>query len=106
MLALPRHDVWTGREATYEKVVAWKDASLVHLSCHGFADLERAVMSHLRLADDVLLMNDIVYGLPPLADGAMAILNGCQTGLRDLRAVDEALGLMSAFLLRGASLVL
>ena len=42
----------------------------------------RAVVSHLRLADDLLLMHDIVHGLPPLADGALAILNGCQTGVR------------------------
>jgi CHAT domain-containing protein len=34
------------------------------------------------------------------------VLNGCQTGVRDWRAVDEGMGLMSAFLVRGAALIL
>ena len=47
-----------------------------------------------------------MYRCPPVGEGAVAVLNGCETAVRDLRAADEAMGLMSAFLLRGASLVL
>jgi CHAT domain-containing protein len=58
------------------------------------------------MADDLLLAHDVVYRRPPLRDGALVVLNGCQTGVPDIRAVNESLGLMTAFLVRGASSVL
>ena len=105
-LSIPKHMSWIGADATIEKIKAWQQIPLMHFSCHGFGDMKFAALSHLRLADDLLLTHDVIYRQPPLVDGALAILNGCQTGVRDWRAVDEGLGLMSAFLLRGASLVL
>src|SRR5207247_2609648 len=55
---------------------------------------------------DLLLAHDVTHRRPPLRDKSLVILNGCQTSVRDVRAHDEGLGLMTAFLLRGASLVL
>src|SRR5207302_10600372 len=72
---------------------------------HGSGHAAFAPLSHLRLADDLLLAHDVLYRLPPLRPGALVVLNGCETGFRDLRAVDESMGLMTAFLLRGAGLV-
>jgi CHAT domain-containing protein len=97
---------YTGHQAIFERTAGWSDAGLLHFGCHGFGDPSFAPRSHLRLADDLLLAHDVVYRRPPLRDGALVILNGCQTAVRDWRAVDEGMGLMSAFLLRGASLVL
>jgi CHAT domain-containing protein/tetratricopeptide (TPR) repeat protein len=96
----------TGPEAVFAATNDWGDADLVHFTCHGLGDEGFAPLSHLRLADDLLLAHDVMYRRDPLRDGALVVLNGCQTGVRDRRALDEGLGLMTAFLLRGASLVL
>src|SRR5204863_8946019 len=102
----PCGQVHIGKEAAWGRVPEWSDAALVHFSCHGSGYAHFAPLSHLRLADDLLLAHDVLYRLPPLKRGAVVILNGCETGSRDTRAVDEGMGLMSAFLLRGASLVM
>jgi CHAT domain-containing protein len=95
-----------GPEATFARTDGWTGAGLVHFGCHGLGDDSFALRSHLRLSDDLLLAADVLHDRPPLQQGALVILNGCQTGMRDWRAVDEGMGLMTAFLLRGASLVL
>jgi len=94
------------KEATFAATGGWDDADLVHFTCHGVGDENFAPLSHLRLADDLLLAHDVIYRRKPLREGALVVLNGCQTGVRDARAVEEGMGLMTAFLLRGASLVL
>jgi CHAT domain-containing protein/tetratricopeptide (TPR) repeat protein len=95
-----------GRNATPETTRTWTNAALLHFSCHGMGYPSFAPLSHLRLADDLLLAHDVVYRRPPLREGALVVLNGCQTAVRDDRAFNESMGLMTAFLLRGASLVL
>lgn len=95
-----------GEEATMLRTETWEGTSLLHFTCHGLGDPQFAPLSRLLLRDDCLLAHDVVYRHPPLAEGALVVLNGCQTAVRDWRAVDEGLGLMTAFLLRGASLVL
>jgi CHAT domain-containing protein len=105
-LAGPAEWFHVGPDATFAKTAAWEEAGLIHFTCHGASSPRCALLSHLRLADDLLLAHDVLYGRPSLSDGSLVILNGCETGVRDWRAVDEGMGLMSAFLLRGASLVL
>jgi CHAT domain-containing protein len=95
-----------GPHATLARTENWGDASLLHFSCHGLGHPSFAPLSHLRLADDLLLAHDVVYRRPALRDGSVVVLNGCQTAVRDERAFNESMGLMTAFLLRGASLVL
>lgn len=95
-----------GREATWGCSSRWGDAAVIHYSGHGVGDGRYAPLSHLRLADDLLLAHDVVHRRPPLREGAMVVLNGCQTAVRDARAYNEGMGLMTAFLLRGASFVL
>ncbi len=96
----------SGAEATYAAIASWGNANLLHFACHGTGVGTFAPFSHLRLADDLLLAHDIVYRCQPLRPGALVILNGCETAIPDWRAIDEGLGLMNAFLLRGASAVL
>jgi CHAT domain-containing protein/tetratricopeptide (TPR) repeat protein len=101
----PDMQVHIGKAATWREAMPWNDAALVHFSCHGSGHPDFSPLAHLRLADDLLLAHDVLYRLPPLRPGAVVVLNGCETGFRDLRAVDESMGLMTAFLLRGAGLV-
>src|SRR5262249_43987409 len=96
----------SGPQATYQATDDWGGASLLHFGCHGRSDPWFAPLSHLCLAADLLLAHDVVYRRPPLGEGALVVLNGCQTAVPDLRALDEGLALMNAFLVRGAGLVL
>jgi CHAT domain-containing protein len=98
--------VYRGSAASLTRAAEWGKAALVHFSCHGQSSQEYAPLSHLRLSDDLLLAHDVMRRFPPLADGSVVLLNGCETGARDQRADDEGMGLMSAFLLRRASLIL
>ncbi|HEY1189101.1 MAG TPA: CHAT domain-containing tetratricopeptide repeat protein, partial [Gemmata sp.] len=84
----------------------WAGADFLHFGCHGTGDPAFAGASRLFLAGDCLLAHDVIYRRPALAPGCTVVLNGCQTGVKDRRAVDEGLGLMTAFLLRGAGIVL
>ncbi len=94
-----------GEQATFASTSHWGCAGLVHFSCHGLGVPQFAPLSHLRLADDLLLAHDVVHRRPALRDGALVVLGGCQTAVRDARAFNESMGLMTAFLLRGAGLV-
>jgi hypothetical protein len=93
-------------DATFARTAEWSGATLIHFGCHGVGDESFAPLSHLRLADDLLLAQDVVCRRPPLRPGAVVVLNGCQTAVRDARSLDESMGLKTAFLLRGASFVL
>jgi len=84
----------------------WQDDSIVHFSCHGSGQHGFAPLSSLRLSDDMLFAHDVAYRRPPLRQGSLVVLNGCQTSVRDWRAAEEGLGLHSAFLSRGAALTL
>jgi CHAT domain-containing protein len=97
---------FTGPEASYQATDHWSSAGLLHFTCHGYGHAKFGPMSRLQLADESLLVHDVIYRREPLREGALVLLNGCQTSLRDRRASDEGVGLMSAFLARGASLVM
>ena len=94
-----------GPDATDTAADGWGQCGTVHFSCHGAADERFAPFSRLYLRDEVLMAHDVAFRRPPLRTGALVLLNGCETGVKDWRAVDEGMGLMSAFLLRGAGLV-
>lgn len=83
----------------------WAGTTVAHFSCHGSRG-ERAFLSRLHLRDRALLAHDVLYRLDPLPQGSSVILNACETGGKDLRAMDEAMGLTLAFLQSGASEVL
>lgn len=95
-----------GADASVLKTREWGLASVLHFSCHGTGDSANAAISRLYLADDVLLAHDVLYRRPRLADGSLVILNGCETGRSDYRSLEDVMGLMTTFLLRGAALVL
>jgi CHAT domain-containing protein len=84
----------------------WSNSDIVHFSCHGSAEPRFSPVSHLRIAGDVLMAHDVLYECGPMKDGAIVVLNGCQTYVKDRRSVDEGMGLATAFLARGAGMVL
>jgi len=94
-----------GGEATCEAVVAAaRNASVIHLACHGHFSPERPLGSGLKLADRWLTVRD-VYRLRLEAD--LVALSGCETGRSVVASGDELVGLVRGFLAAGAaSLVL
>jgi CHAT domain-containing protein len=104
-LGVPEERCFLGATGTLAATDRWTDCGVVHFSCHGHGDERFAPLSHLRLADDLLLAHDVLHRKPELKSGAVVVLNGCQTSVPDWRAVNEGMGLMTAFLLRGAGVV-
>ncbi len=105
-LRFPEHEIYAGPDATIDKLQQWELFPIVHFSCHGVGNEFYAPLSRLHLCGEPLLAHEVRYRQPPLPNGALVILNGCETAVRDVRAVNESSGLMSSFLARGAGLVL
>lgn len=105
LLGVPPERCFFGPAATRAATAHWGECGLVHYTGHGVGDERFGSLSHLRLADDLLLAHDVLYRAPELRRGAVVILNGCETAVPDWRAVNESMGLMSAFLNRGAASV-
>src|SRR5262249_9804954 len=95
-----------GPDANLASTLDWGDAAVVHLSGHASGHAGFAPLAHFRLNADLLLAHDVMHRSPPPRGGSRALLAACGTGARDFRARDECMGLMTAFLLRGAGLVL
>lgn len=95
-----------GQQVNSGGITGHLNATLCHFSCHGYGFPEFAPLGHLRLSDDVLTCHDVLQWQSEQGARAVVILNGCTTGVPDHRAVDESIGLMSAFLRTGSSVVL
>jgi len=88
-------------DATLDAVLdALPSASLLHLACHGRADVFDPRASGLVLADDLLLTVDRLGGLD-LDRARLAFLSACETGVPGAKAPDEVLTLGSAFFAAG-----
>jgi CHAT domain-containing protein len=83
----------------------WDAGEVLLFSCHGDAE-SNPLLSYLVLHDDVVLAHEIVGKFPGMHRTKTVVLSACSTGASDRYAPDEALGLMSAFLMSGAPLVL
>jgi CHAT domain-containing protein/tetratricopeptide (TPR) repeat protein len=93
----------TGDRVTRDRVLdAFASAGLLHLACHGRADLGAPLRSALLLAgDEQLSLRDL------LAHGGtrarLVVLSACQTGIAGTALPDEAVHLASGFLQAGAA---
>jgi CHAT domain-containing protein/tetratricopeptide (TPR) repeat protein len=87
-------DATTGRLAA-----AARDASILHLACHGHFDSRNPFASGLRLNDRWLTVRDI---LSLSLDADLVTLSGCDTGVTSVRRGDELVGLMRSFIAAGA----
>jgi hypothetical protein len=79
-------------------------ADLLHLACHGQFRADSPLFSALFLDDGAFTAFEIER--IPLARGPMVVLSACEGAVRDGARGDEALGLVRAFLVAGASRVL
>jgi CHAT domain-containing protein/tetratricopeptide (TPR) repeat protein len=81
-----------------------RDASIVHLACHGLYDWEDPFESALVLADGERLTWRRVVADFKLPRAPLVTLSACETGVADtFELPDEVIGLATAFLLAGAS---
>jgi CHAT domain-containing protein len=76
---------------------------IIHLASHGEFDPVNPLFSAVRLAkeekSDGKLQADEIFGLDIKAD--LVVLSACQTGLGDIRAGDDVVGMNRAFIFAG-----
>lgn len=77
--------------------------SLIHIASHGSYDPLNPLFSSIKLADDLKEDGDLkaaeVFGLDISAE--MVVLSACQSGLGEIQAGDEVIGLNRAFMFAG-----
>ena len=100
------HRLVRGSRATFGRSTDWADCHVVHFACHGISVNGLALMSHLRLAKQLLLAHDVLFVCPPVPRGAVVVLNACASAVSDTRSIDQSFGLPATFLARGAGMVL
>ncbi|OQY58850.1 MAG: hypothetical protein B6245_09655, partial [Desulfobacteraceae bacterium 4572_88] len=71
-----------------------------HFSCHGRFESKNPLASKLELAEDLTLKD--IFATLRLPDTDIAVLSACETGMVELEAGDEYIGLPSGFLFAGA----
>jgi len=79
------------------------DYDILHIACHGRFRSDNPLFSSLKLADGWATVGDI-SGLDLNCD--LVTLSACETGLNNVFAGDELLGLMRGFMVAGASSLL
>lgn len=103
---IPVKKNYTGTNATTSALTNIRENSIIHYSGHGAGNREAAIFSYLRLNDDIVLGEDILFNNNYSFNNCLIFLNGCQTGTKDWRAFDENLSLVSLFFTKGASFVI
>jgi hypothetical protein len=74
-------------------------ASLLHVACHGQFRADNPMFSSLRLSDGWVTVRDVVR---QRLRARLVTLSACETGLNEIFAGDEILGLARGFLSAGA----
>jgi len=82
-----------------------KGKDIILFSGHGHAS-RYYHLSSLMFSDDVLFAHEIMSHKKHFTDSSTVILSACETGAQDRRILDQHLGLMSAFHIAGASIVI
>ncbi len=102
-----QHQVLRHREAAIASVrEALQHCNILHLSCHGTANLQEPLTSGLLMSDGLLTLKDILaLNLAESATGGirLAILSACETGLTGIENADEAIGLPTGLLQAGVA---
>jgi len=98
----PQHKVLQHEQAAIESVLAaLPDYNVLHLSCHGIANLSEPLTSGLVMSDGLLTLRDL---LDLKLDGIrLAVLSACETGLAGIELADEAISLPTGLLQAGVA---
>jgi hypothetical protein len=101
----PQAKTFSGKAATFEAYTRnAPQFDALHLACHGQFRPENPLFSSLHLADGWITVRDICA---QRLNAELVTLSACETGLNEIFAGDEILGLARGFLTAGArSLVL
>jgi CHAT domain-containing protein len=101
----PQHKVLKHEEATIGSVLnALPHCNILHLSCHGSANLREPLNSGLLMNDGLLTLRDLFDLQLGEQDGIrLAVLSACETGLVGVELVDEAIGLPTGLLQAGVA---
>ena len=98
---VPKPKMFTGSNAS---VAAYfensRRADLIHLACHGQFRGDNPLYSSLHLADGWITVRDIAA---QQLRASLVVLSACETGISQLFAGDEILGLSRGFIRAGAS---
>jgi len=97
-----QHQVLQHEQATISAVLAALPSyNILHLSCHGTANLREPLTSGLLMSDGLLTLRDL---LDLKLDGIrLAILSACETGLAGTELADEAISLPTGLLQAGVA---
>lgn len=99
----PGSIVLTGRDMNFKSVTqSIGRGTLVHFATHGYLDSSHPLFSGLALSDGILSLPDI-FGLDLQAH--MVVLSACNTGIGELSAGDEIVGMTRAFMYAGSPTV-
>ncbi|MCY7406927.1 MAG: CHAT domain-containing protein, partial [Alkalinema sp. CAN_BIN05] len=106
--SFPNPIVLRHAEATVENVRSkLTEASIVHFSCHGTANLNEPLNSGLEMSDGLLILRDILaLNLAEKGGIRLAILSACETGLNGIENADEAISLPTGLLQAGVAAVI
>ena len=96
---------FTGKRATFSAFQEnASEADIIHLACHGQFRPDNALFSSLHLADGWVTVRDVTANR---LRAQLVTLSACETGLNEIFAGEELLGLARGFLAAGAgSLIL
>jgi hypothetical protein len=93
-----------GESVTVTAVLtALRTAGTVHLACHAHASVDDGMTAGAELADGTLQAGDLLL---EKIGADLVVLSGCETGVSEHRAGDEAVGLVRALLHGGARAML
>jgi CHAT domain-containing protein len=97
---LPDSQIFAGKDALRQHVLRGKDnIDILHLACHGEFDRGNPLLSRIYLTDGPLYGFEIEWmSWRP----RLVVLSACETAVQRRVAGDETLGLVRAFLSRGA----
>jgi CHAT domain-containing protein/signal recognition particle subunit SEC65 len=98
----PQRKILQHEQATISDVLAaLPNYNVLHLSCHGTANLDEPLNSGLTMSDGLLTLRDL---LDLKLDGIrLAILSACETGLAGTALPDEAISLPTGLLQAGVA---
>jgi CHAT domain-containing protein len=103
--SFPQHQVLKHEQATIESVLAaLPHCNILHLSCHGTANLRDPLNSGLVMSNGLLTLRALLdLKLSEQSGIRLAILSACETGLAGIDLADEAVSLPTGLLQAGVA---
>lgn len=99
--SIPGAEVYVGNDATFAAYLGnSSNKELLHIACHGAFRADNPMFSSLHLADGWVTADDISR---QRLRAKLVTLSACETGLNEVAAGDEILGLARGFLSAGAA---